>query len=231
MSVVSKCTQGKPMWKESVDDMKRSVLVTGGTIRIGKAIADVLRNRGWLVVTSSHRTDVGADVVADLSDPLGAARLYAAAAEKAGGSLDAIVNNAAIFVGDDKVMETINLDAPKKLTMMLAGKEDGRASVVNVIDCKALGEDTIPGKYMETKRALLEYTRHSACLFADTLRVNAVAPGPVLAPVEVHEMSGDMLLDSRPTADDVAEAVAFLLDAKSVTGVVIPVDAGQHLLM
>ena len=44
----------------------RSVLVTGGTVRIGAAISERLARDGWRVVTSSHRHDAGADVVADL---------------------------------------------------------------------------------------------------------------------------------------------------------------------
>ena len=204
--------------------MKR-VLVTGGTVRIGKAISAALRVRGWTVVTSSHRPDAGADVVADLSEPLGAAKLYAAACAKAGGSLDAIVNNAALFTGEDSVLESVNLEAPKKLTMMLAGKEDGCGAVVNVVDVKSYDN-----AYGRTKSALVEFTRKAAGLFAATLRVNAVAPGPVLAPVGVHAPAGDMLLDRRPTAEDVAAAVAYLLEAESVTGVILPVDSGQHLI-
>ena len=57
---------------------ERTVLVTGGTTRIGKAIADALRAAGWRVITSSHRADSGADIVADLAEPLGAAKLYSA---------------------------------------------------------------------------------------------------------------------------------------------------------
>ena len=203
----------------------KSVLVTGGTVRLGKAIAEALRLRGWRVVTSSHRADAGADVVADLSDPLGAARLYAAACVKAGGALDAIVNNAALFTGDEATLTAVNLEAPRKLTMMLAGKEDAKGVVVNVVDLKPYGN-----AYGRTKAALVEYTRKSAALFADTLRVNAVAPGPVMAPTDVHEAAGEMLLDRRPTAADVADAVAYLLEAKAVTGVVLPVDSGQHLV-
>lgn len=203
----------------------KSVLVTGGTIRIGKAIADGLRARGWRVVTSSHRPEAGADVVADLSEPLGAARLYAAAAEKAGGTLDAIVNNAALFTGDEAVLRAVNLESPKKLITMLAGREEGVGAVVNIVDLKPY--ETV---YGETKRELADFTRRAACLFAATLRVNAVAPGPVMAPTDVHEKAGETLLARRPTPTDVADAVAFLLEAASTTGCVLPVDSGQHLL-
>jgi len=209
----------------------KTVLVTGGTVRLGKAIAEALRAEGWRVVTSSHRADAGADVVADLSEPLGPARLYAAACAAAGGSLDAIVNNAALFTGDDATLAAVNLETPKKLTMMLAGKEDAKGAVVNLVDAKALGAGPFESAYLSTKAELVSYTRKSACLFAETLRVNAVAPGPVLAPVGVREPAGELLLDRRPTPEDVAKAVVYLLSAESVTGVILPVDAGQHLLL
>jgi len=210
----------------------KAVLVTGGTVRLGLAISEALRVRGWKVITSSHRMDAGADVVVDLAEPLGAARLYAAACEKAGGALDAIVNNAALFTGDEPTLTAVNLEAPRKLVTMLAGREHGRSSVVNVVDARVLSASAgAATPYLRTKLELLDFTRKAACLFAETLRVNAVAPGPVLPPVGVHEPAGDMLLAHRPTAADVAEAVAYLLEAEAVTGTVIPVDAGQHLVL
>lgn len=214
----------------------KTVLVTGGTTRIGKAIADKLRADGWRVLTSSHRADSMADITADLSEPMGAAKLYLRALEIAP-DICAIVNNAAVFTGDAAEMNLINLEAPKKLTMLLAGKEDYKCAIVNILDAEVVGggvcdnlNEGEKGAYLKTKRELLEYTRKAACLFAQTLRVNAVAPGPVLAPVAVHEKAGETLLDRRPTAADVADAVAYLLAAESVTGAIIPVDSGQHLI-
>lgn len=215
----------------------KTVLVTGGTTRLGLAIASHLRSVGWRVLSSSHRADAGADVVADLSDPIGAARLYAAALSLLGGvPPDALVNNAALFVGDDAAVEAVNLSAPMKLTMMMAGRECGRGAVVNILDSEImpahLSGDRPSGaspRYAETKRALLDYTTKAAAMFADTLRVNAVAPGPVLAPVGVGEKAGETLI-GRPRAEDVAKAVEFLLGAGSTTGAVIPVDGGAHLL-
>ena len=117
----------------------KSVLVTGGTVRLGKAIADRLRADGWRVITSSHRADAGADIVADLSEPMGAAKLYAAALKLLGGNPpDALVNNAALFTGDDATIAAVNLEAPKKLTMLMAGRETGLGVVVNILDTKAL---------------------------------------------------------------------------------------------
>ena len=213
----------------------KSVLITGGTVRLGKAIAERLRAEGWRVITSSHRADAGADIVADLAEPRSAAKLYAAALQILGGTPpDALVNNAALFTGDDASIAAVNLESPKKLTMLMAGRETGVGAVVNILDAGALdcnrSQPTAVDCYRNSKRALLDFTRSAAATFAATLRVNAVAPGPVLAPTGVHVKAGATLLDRRPTADDVAAAVSYLLAAESVTGVVIPVDAGQHLL-
>lgn len=207
----------------------RSVLVTGGTTRLGLAIAEHLRALGWRVITSSHRADSGADIVADLSEPMGAARLYAQCLNLLGGfPPDALVNNAALFTGDAAAMECVNLVSPQKLTMLMAGRETGRGSVVNILDCRVIGgASAAEGVYERTKRGLLEYTRKSAAMFSETLRVNAVAPGPVLAPTGISEKAGETPL-GRPSCEDVAAAVAFLLDAKATTGCVIPVDGGQE---
>ena len=209
---------------------ERTVLVTGGTTRIGKAIADALRAAGWRVITSSHRADSGADIVADLAEPLGAAKLYSACMSLLDGNPpDAIVNNAALFVGDDATLEAVNLDSPRKLTTLMAGRETGRGAVVNILDCRVLGGGEPRDAYDRTKRGLLADTKKYAALFADTIRVNAVAPGPVLAPEGVSEKAGEMPL-GRPLPEDVARAVVFLLEANATTGCIIPVDGGQSLL-
>ena len=227
----------------------KSVLITGGTVRLGVAIAERLRADGWRVLTSSHRADAGADIVADLAEPMGPAKLYAAAMKLLDGNPpDALVNNAALFTGDAAAIAAVNLESPKKLTMLMAGREAGVGAVVNILDSVILGTLESTGlrgatlsdpnstlndhtrPYLASKRELAAFTRSSAATFAATLRVNAVAPGPVLAPTDVHVKAGETLLARRPTPDDVAAAVSYLLDAESTTGVVIPVDAGQHLI-
>ena len=218
----------------------KTVLITGGTVRLGKAIAERLRAEGWRVITSSHRADAGADIVANLAEPMGAAKLYAATLQMLGGNPpDALVNNAALFTGDGVAIRAVNLEAPKKLTMMMAGREDGVGAVVNVLDTKAElaisdkrrdAASPLKSTYLDSKRELRAFTLSSAATFAATLRVNGVAPGPVMAPTDVHEQAGEMLLDRRPTADDVAAAVSYLLSAEATTGTIIPVDAGQHLM-
>ena len=212
----------------------KSVVGTGGTTRLGLAIAEHLRSQGWRVLTSSHRADAGADIVADLSDAMGAAKLYAAALSLLGGQPpDALVNNAAIYSGGDAEIEAVNLLAPKKLITLMASRESGVGAVVSVLDSPSA--DAAPAQrpgaaaYSRTKAELREFTAKAAVMFAATLRVNAVAPGPVFAPVGMHEKAGEMLV-KRPSAEDVARAVEYLLSAEATTGCVIPVDGGRHLL-
>ena len=84
----------------------KTALVTGGTTRLGAAIAARLRADGWRVLASSHRPDAGADVVADLAQPGAADALFAAC-----GPLDALVNNAALFRGAPAALAAVNLDS------------------------------------------------------------------------------------------------------------------------
>lgn len=208
----------------------KAAVVTGGTTRLGIVISERLAKEGWRVITTSHRPDSGADIIVNLADSMGPAKLYAEVMKLLNGQPpDALVNNAALFVGEKEKLEAINLTAPKKLTRLMAGRETaGRGVVVNILDTRVLGklDET---EYGRTKAELLEFTRSSALTYSDVLRVNGVAPGPVLAPTQVHEKAGELPV-GRPTPEDVASAVAYLVSASAVTGCVIPVDGGQHLL-
>ena len=207
----------------------KSVLVTGGTVRIGAAISRYFSERGWKVLTSSHRGDSRADIVADLSGPTGVAQLYSKALELLGGSPpDVLVNNAALFTGSRDDIDAVNRSAPEKLTILMAGRETGRGAVVNILD-SCVFRPAPEGDYEISKAGLMRHTRKAALLFADTLRVNAVAPGPVLPPVDVREKAGATLL-GKPAPEDVAAAVFYLAQASATTGCVIPVDGGQALV-
>ena len=239
-----------------------TVLVTGGARRIGRAIVNALAASGWRVLVHSRspgdpdaeslaRETGGAALSADLADPLGPATLFNAAVEAAP-DISAIVNNAAVFSASEELpadelarMELVNVEAPRKLSTMLAmrlgsnaegchapakGRLPVRGSVVNILDSRVLARE--PGTpYARSKAAMLASQRKLAGLMAPFIRVNFVAPGPVLPPVKGGtEKAGDILLDSRPSPRDVAAAVSFLLSAESVTGAVLPVDSGQSLL-
>ena len=118
-----------------------------------------------------------------------------------------------------------------RAALLMAGRETGLGAVVNILDSVILGSAATERPYFASKRELAAFTRSAAATFAATLRVNGIAPGPVLAPTEVHVKAGELLLDHRPTPDDVAAAVSYLLSAESTTGAIIPVDSGQYLIV
>ena len=209
---------------------RKSVVVTGGSKRLGKAIADLLDKAGWRVLRTSHRPDSGADIICDLSAEGGAYRLFAEATRLLGAPPDAVVNNAAVYLADAETTRRVNLLAPARLTELMAAGPAG-GCVVNILDAAALGgrEETRPAfrDYAASKRALLDETLRAAAAFAGRIRVNAIAPGALLglAPEGVHEKAAAAPF-GRPTPQLVAEAAAWLLSAEATTGAVIPVDGG-----
>ena len=235
----------------------RTVLITGGARRLGRAICETLAARGWTVLIHARRPDdsdavalaerLGGRVVAgELAEPLSAARLFQAACDCAPG-LCALVNNAALFSPaadlppeELAALRRVNVEVPEKLTTLLGLRlmehAPFKGSVVHLLDCRILPprtSDADETPYLASKRALHASMAKSVGLFASCLRVNAVAPGPVLPPSNpAHRVpGGDTLLPQRPSPQDVAAAVAYLLEAPSVTGQTIAVDSGQSILM
>lgn len=211
---------------------KRTVLITGGTVRLGRAIAAVLAGCGWHVATSSHRHDAGAELTADLSQSGACEALFAATCRHFGAPPAAIVNNAALYRGDSAAVRSVDYTAPLKLAELLAAS--GGGTVVDILDARFAGtaapEVPQDGTYAQCKRELAQKLAERARrLAARGVRLNAVAPGAVFAPAGMHEPAGPRIAP-RPTGDDVGAAVALLLETPSIVGVMLPVDGGRHLL-
>ena len=239
--------------------MKRTVLITGAARRIGKAIAHALASAGWDIVIHAHRSAAQAEtlcadlaascgarawpVAGDLGTADGAGAVFDAALSRAG-RIDALVNNAAIFGRQPLAAATaadferhwrINTLAPILLTQRLArhvAERGAQGAVVNLLDQRVVRPcaDAVP--YLLSKVTLEAFTRSAALGLAQTVRVNAVAPGAVLLPVDAaaSEPAGAFPLDTRPRPEAVADAVRYLLDADAITGQTLFVDSGQHLL-
>jgi NAD(P)-dependent dehydrogenase (short-subunit alcohol dehydrogenase family) len=107
--------------------------------------------------------------------------------------------------------------------------------VVNLLDRRIRCNDTSCAPYSLTKKALAHLTQLAALEYAPNIRVNAVAPGPILPPPgnstqTARELAGNLPLENLPTPENIAEAVLFLLQINSITGQIVYVDGGQHLL-
>jgi len=231
-------------------------LVTGGAVRIGRAIVEELAGTGWAVAFSYRSSrdaaqalvrelaEAGRKVVAfaaDLDDAEARRRLVADVAAALGG-LDALVNNAAVFPRtpidelDEAALEAAlrtNLEAPLFLSLAAAPLlRERRGAIVNIADMYA----TVPLRhhlaYSVSKAALVAATRALAVELAPEVRVNAIAPGLALFPEAYDAATRDRLvrrtLLQRPgSAAEIARAVRFLLtDAPSATGHTLTLDSG-----
>ena len=234
-------------------------LVTGGGVRIGRAIALGLAESGYDLVVSYRTSKAGAadvaeavgdrlgrrvhKVQADLSRESDAARLAHAAAEHFG-RLDLLVNSASTFVANDLLAVTadewdavmsVNVRAPFLMVRETADLlRASTGSVVNIVDLSALHPWTSHPHHSVSKAALLHLTRVMARRLAPEVRVNAIAPGVVLPPDDHSEARVERLRRTVPlgrigSPEDVVAAVRFLAGAEYVTGEVIVVDGGAGM--
>ncbi|HET7190950.1 MAG TPA: SDR family oxidoreductase [Pseudolabrys sp.] len=236
----------------------RAALITGAARRIGATIALVLARAGYAVVLHANNSREDAErlaeaitssggraavVLADLTDREAVRGLIPAAA--AFGPLTLLVNNAGEFEPDD--IETmsharfqraisVNLEAPLFLSQAFVGQAPAcvDASIVNILDQRVFKPNPRFFSYTLSKSALFTATTTLAQALAPEIRVNAVAPGPTLPSARQTEaqfaaQAGSLPLQRGPRPEDIAQAVLYLSQATTVTGVTLPVDGGQHL--
>ena len=163
------------------------------------------------------------------------------------GRLDALINNASTFfpppIGTatptlwDELFAS-NARAPFFLAQAAAPHlKNAKGSIVNIVDIYA--ERPLPGYpvYCMAKAALAMMTQALARELAPEVRVNGVAPGAVLWPdAGKNDEDREAIVERTPlkrigTPDDIASAVAWLLDAPFVTGEIVRVDGGRHLVV
>jgi len=241
------------------------VLITGGAKRVGAAICRRLHGAGFRLMLhyrasagearllQAELNGVRADSVALIqADLLDLAKLPSLVDQTVMrfGRLDALVNNASSFfstpMGDiqpaqwDDLMGT-NVRAPLFLSQAAAAPlRKTQGAIVNIGDIHAERPLRHFVVYSVAKAALTGLTRSLARELAPDVRVNAIAPGPILWPEgdeSFDEVSRQRIISHTPlkregTPDDVARAVHFLIaDAPYVTGETLNVDGGRHVAM
>jgi NAD(P)-dependent dehydrogenase (short-subunit alcohol dehydrogenase family) len=226
----------------------RTAIVTGAGKRVGAVIAAELVADGWTVLAHVHHEADGVPagatkVVADLTDRNCASKIFAEA-----GNLPPVrllVNNAARFApdgfGEFSVEEfdahlTVNLRAPVLLTEMFVSRHEAGvdALVINLLDSKLAAPNADFLSYTLSKQALAGFTELAARAHAPKgVRVNGIAPSLMLrSPGQTDEnferMHSQNPLGRGVDPQDVADAVRYLVSARTVTGQVIVIDGGQR---
>lgn len=222
----------------------KRILVTGGARRVGKMFVEKLQSFGADVVvhyntSKNEAEDLSKFVIqCDLSKPDSFPNLINEC-----GPIDILINNASIF-SKDKLIESnpakvfkefaVNFFSPFELTRQFA-KQNRDGIVLNILDRRILANEITCLPYCLSKKSLAEFTYAAALELAPRIRVNAIAPGPILAPDNqdfstYKEKAGFIPLEKIPNPMDVIEAALYLINNESITGQVIYVDGGQNLI-
>jgi pteridine reductase len=237
------------------------VLITGGARRVGAEIARTLHGAGANLLIhyrnsaaaadalaqelNVHRAGSAAIAKADLLDTTAADFLVAAALREFG-RLDVLINNASTFyptaLGEitsaqwDDLLGS-NLKAPFFLAQAAAPSLKARRGLIlNIVDIHALRPLKGHPVYSIAKAGLAMLTRSLARELGPEVRVNGIAPGPVLWPEQgmdqelQHEIIGKTALKRQGNPQDIARTALFLAkDAPYITGQIIAVDGGRSI--
>jgi pteridine reductase len=236
----------------------RWALVTGAAKRVGRAIARELATRGMHVVVHYNTSQpeaaaavkelegLGVQAVAVRADLARAddVRALAEAAEARSGGIAVLVNSASNYFRvpfDDLTEEVwdasldVNLKGPFLLSWRLgrAMRARGAGRIVNITDWSGERPYRSYLPYTVSKAGLICLTKALAKELAPEVAVNAVSPGPVLAPEDMSDAEKQAITRATPlrrfgSPEDVARCVRFLVEeAEFTTGAVFLVDGGR----
>jgi NAD(P)-dependent dehydrogenase (short-subunit alcohol dehydrogenase family) len=238
----------------------RNVLITGAARRIGRRLALDLAEEGWAVAIHCNESLADAETLAeeiahgggkaaivrgDLSQADVPQRLIDEASGMLGG-LTCLVNNASRFEPDEAGSVTLqswaahldtNLRAPVFLCQGFAAQlpKGVEGNIINIIDQRVWKLTPRFFSYTASKSALWTVTRTLAQALAPRIRVNAIGPGPALPNVRMDaddfaRQARLTLLKRGTTPEEISSAAKYILSSPAMTGQMIVLDGGQHLL-
>jgi len=237
----------------------KNLLITGGATRVGKAIALHFAERGWNIALHYFRSSSKAKklkkiieqnlvkvalIKADLKNIKQTEKIIPLARKKLG-SIDCLINNAALFEKDDIANFTtkswndhlnINLLAPTILTKNFAKQSPKKSvsNIINIIDQRIFNLTPFFLSYTISKSGLQTLTKTMAMRLGPDIKVNAIAPGPTIKSKRQTERHfknqvKSTLIKKPVRSEDICDTVEFLINNNSITGQIIAVDSGQNL--
>ena len=237
----------------------KNLLITGAATRVGKAIGLHFAERGWNIGLHYFRSSSKAKklkkiieennvkvalIKADLKNSKQTEKIVPLARKKLG-TIDCLVNNAALFEKDDIANFSIkswndhlniNLLAPAILTKQFAKQASKKSvsNIVNIIDQRIFKLTPFFMSYTISKSGLQTLTKTMAMRLGPNIKVNAIAPGPTIkskrqTDKHFRNQVRSTLLKKSVRLEDICNSVEFLINNSSVTGQIIAVDSGQNL--
>ena len=238
--------------------MKTYALITGGSDRIGKAVAIHLAKQGYHLVLHYNSAKEKAEnlqmhiestykvkvelLQINFLEENDFDRIFEDFKKK-NITIEVLVNCASDFIPSsfnelgselfDKEM-TINLKIPYLLTKAFA-RVFGKGNIINFVDTKVAKNKTVHLDYILSKKLLKDFTKISAVELAPNIRVNAIAPGLILPPEGKDEsyllnLAKDIPLKTIGNLDEILKAFQFILDSYFFTGQILYIDGGEHLV-
>lgn len=233
------------------------VLITGAGVRIGRQIAIGFARAGARVIVHYNQSEEAAQellgILNGISEGHCCVRADLTNADERqtlipgliadGYSFNCLINNASVYrrcplahVISERLREDyeINFVAPFLLMRDFAVYcEEG--NIINILDQRVANVDPSAGPYGLAKKSLRDATEAAAVQWAPRIRVNAVAPGLVLPPPGVAAEGLARLVKHVPMAEpsapeEIADACLFLASTRTITGQVLYVDGGLHLI-
>jgi len=235
---------------------RQAALVTGGAVRLGRAIALALARQGFDIALHYHSSQAAAERTRAEIEQLGVAcqifqqdlaradrlaGLLASVRERFPG-LTVLVNSASGY-GQAAIRETtpelfdaqlaVNLRAPFFLTQAFA-RPGQRGNVINILDNKIGFNQYQYAAYLLAKKSLAEFTRMAALEFAPDIRVNGVAPGVVLPAKSRTQAYIDWRVQGIPLkmqgdTAHITRTISYILENDFVTGQIFVVDGGESV--
>jgi len=242
-----------------MDPKGKVAIITGGA-RIGQTVAETLAQRGCALAliyrgsreaaekTASSAEAAGVKAISIKTDARDDRQVAAAVSETVAtlGRLDILINMASTYVKTPDPSEadwTDAIDSNARSAFLFAThaaramKQSGAGRIINISDWLTVsGRPRYKGyvPYYTSKAAVLALTESLALELAPEILVNAIAPGPILAPPDFTAEETARVIEATPLrrwggAEEIARAAMFLIETEFVTGECIRVDGGRHL--
>lgn len=238
----------------------KKVFITGGAIRVGAVLVRAFARAGARVVIHCNKSvsegqkllesiggeEKGHSLFAfDLAcDDLWNGEEKTLSLKKALEGVDILINNASCYFRKDLKEESmqemlqqfqINFFAPVYLMKLFALQAAENSCIIHILDQGIAKADGGAFSYALSKKALAEAVKSAALTYAPRIRVNGVAPGPMIPPTDMPFSKMEKSVEKIPLKkavdmEDLAESCLFLARNSSITGAVLFVDGGLHLM-